>query len=267
MASRAVEAFLLSREWRDRPDGVEIVLWGRAAEGPVCARIPAQEAVMFVPRHVTTSAGRRRPRPLRSLAGEPVDAVYFRSQRALVEERDRLRSVLGVALESDVKPADRYLMERFVTASFRLEGEAVERRGVLWFDSPRVKAAELRPELSLLALDLETDGWDGPLLSAAIATRGREKVIVRAPRPVSGQGPGPGSGAPGVILVPDERALLTALFAEIAAIDPDVVCGWNVVAFDLAVLEARCRASGVPFALGRAGELARVMPAATAQQV
>jgi len=252
-----IDAFLLSREWRDRNDGVELVLWARAADTPVCARFPGQEAVMFVTRHAETRNGRRRPRPLTTLRGEPVDAVYFRSQRAMIEERERLRGVLGVALESDVKPADRFLMERFVTASMTLQGDAVARRGVLYMENPRVRTADFRPRLSLLALDLETDGWDGPLLSAAVATRDRERVFVR----------GRGTDAEGVVFVPDEASLLRALFAEIASIDPDVLCGWNVVEFDLTVLEARCRALRVPFALGRAGELARVLPGATAQQV
>ena len=254
---RLIDAFLLSREWRDRSDGVEVVLWARATEAPVCVRLPAQEAVMFVPRHLATRAGRRRERPLRTLQDEPVDAVYFKSQRALLEERDRLRSVLGVALESDVKPSDRFLMERFVTASLSLDGEAVSRDGVIYFDAPRVKTADFCPELSILALDLETDGWDGPLLSAAIATRNRDRVFVRAD----------GVDRDAVTYVRDEEALLRALFAEIVTIDPDVVCGWNVVAFDLAVLEARCRAQRVPFAIGRAGEVARVIPGATPQQV
>lgn len=252
-----LDAFLLSREWRDRSDGVELVLWARAADTPVRARFPGQEAVMFVPRHVETRAGRRRPRPLATLQGDPVDAVYFRSQRAMIDERERVRGAVGVALESDVKPADRFLMERFVTASMTLEGPGVERRGVLHLESPRITATDFRPRLTLLALDLETDGWDGPLLSAAVATRDRERVFVR--------GTGPGSDS--VSFVPDEPALLRALFAEIQAFDPDVLCGWNVVEFDLAVLEARCRAHGVPYALGRAGELARVLPGSTAQQV
>jgi DNA polymerase-2 len=252
-----IDAFLLSREWRDRNDGIEIVLWARAADTPVRARFPGQEAVMFVPRHVETRAGRRRPRPLTTLQGAPVDAVYFRSQRAMIEERERLRGVLGVALESDVKPADRFLMERFVTASMTLQGDGMLRGGVLHLESPRVKAADFRPELSLLALDLETDGWDGALLSAAVATRDRERVFVR--------GSGQDDGA--VVFVGDEPALLRALFSEIASIDPDVICGWNVVEFDLAVLDARCRAHRMPFALGRGGELARVLPGASAQQV
>lgn len=255
--ARRLDAFLLSREWRDGDGGVEIVLWARAAEAPVRARFTRQEAVMFVVRNAEVCADRRAHVALATLQGHPVDAAYFRSQRALVAERDRMRAALGVALESDVKPSDRFLMERFVTASMQLEGNATERRGVLCFDNPRIKTVEARPALSILALDIETDGFDGPLLSAAIATAERERVFVR------------GVGAPRdpIAFVADERALLEALCAEIRAIDPDVVCGWNVVEFDLAVLEARCRVHRVPFAIGRAGETARVLAGATPQQV
>src|SRR6185503_7047695 len=57
--------------------------------------------------------------------------------------------------------------------------------------------------------------------------------------------------------------LLSRLFSAVVAIDPDVICGWNVVEFDLAYLDARCRQHRIPFALGRAGETARVLPGST----
>jgi DNA polymerase-2 len=248
-------AFLLSREWRDRDDGIEIVLWGRTEQGPVRARFPGQEAVMFVPRGVPTRAARQRARPLSTLQGAPVDAAYFPSQRAMIAERERLRTTALPTFESDVKPADRFLMERFVTASMTLEGRAAERDGVLHMDRPHVRTADYRPRLSLLALDIETDGWDGPLLSAAVATAERGRTFVR------GRGRDEGE----VTFVSDEPALLRALFAEIAAIDPDVICGWNVVDFDLAVLQARCLAHRLPFALGRSSEAARVLDGSAAQ--
>ena len=258
MAShREVDAFLLSREWRDADDGVEIVLWARAEDAPVRVRLSRQEAVMFVPREAVTHAGRRVARPLAALDGRPVDAVYFRSQRALVEERERLRDVAEITLESDVKPSERYLMERFVTGALHIEGPAHERRGVLHFDNPRIKAAEVRVDLSVLSLDIETDGFAGPLLSAAVATADRERVFVRAERPASWQRDE--GDAPTIDFVRDERTLLARLFAEIVAIDPDVICGWNITEFDLTMLEARSRELGVPFAIGRAGERARVL--------
>jgi hypothetical protein len=42
--ARQLDAFLLSREWRDADDGIEIVLWARAAEAPVRVRMSRQAA-------------------------------------------------------------------------------------------------------------------------------------------------------------------------------------------------------------------------------
>lgn len=261
---RKLEAVLLSREWRDADDGVEIVLWARARSGPARVRLSRQEAVMFVPRSTRTWAGRRVERPLGTLfEGHPVDALYFRSQRALIEERQRLRANGEAAFESDVKPSDRFLMERFVTGALQIEGVAHERRGVLWFDNPRIKTSDVRIALSVLSLDIETDGFEGPLLSAALASAEHERVLVRGARPATWSE----AEHPSVVFVPDERTLLSRLFAEIAALDPDVLCGWNVTEFDLTVLEARARHLGVPFLVGRGGERGRVLAGATAKQV
>jgi DNA polymerase-2 len=256
-ASREVEAFLLSREWRDGADGIEITLWCVSGDGPIKVVLRRQEAVMFVPRHVETRAGRREQRPLRSREGVDVDALYFESQRALLAERDRLRSTLGVALESDVKPSDRFVMERFVTASLAIRGRARRERGVLTFRDPQIKSADRSPRLRLCAIDIETDGWDGPLLSIAIAAEGFERVLIV----------GAGADHDAITFHADERALLEAAFAVIRQLDPDVITGWNVVEFDLTVLEARSRALGVAFAIGRGLERARVLPGATLQQV
>ena len=255
--ARAVDAFLLSREWHDGDSGVEIVLWARSPGSPVRARFSGQEAVMFVPRDAYARADRRASRPLATLRGDPVDALYFRSQRALVAERDRIRAAMGVAYESDVKPQERFLMERFVTGSIRLLGAGEKRGGVLHFDNPKVKATDIRPTLSVLALDIETDGFEGPLLSAAIATHAATRVFVR--------GAGDDHGA--ISFVADERALLQALFAEIRAIDPDVLVGWNVIDFDLNVLGARCLEHRIPFAIGRTNEPARVLVGSSPRQV
>lgn len=255
---RRVEAFLLSREWRDLDDGIELVLWARAAEGPVRVRIPKQEAVMFVPRDATSFTGRRVARELSTFDGRPVDALYFHQRRALYEERDRLRAEGIETLESDVKPSDRWVMERFVTGGLSITGPCRERKGILYFDNGvKVTAAELRPSLTMLSLDIETDGFGGPLLSAAIATPDYERVIVR------GAGSNGKATSPVAVTVPDERTLLARLFDEIRQVDPDAIIGWNVLEFDLAHLDKRAQELRVPFAIGRGGERARVITSNT----
>ena len=212
---------------------------------------------MFVAGNAATGGGRRVPRPLTTFDGRPVDALYFRSQRGLLDERARLHESGEVTYESDVKPSDRYVMERFVTGGLHIEGRAEKRRGVIHFDNPRIRATDAPASLRLLALDIETDGFAGPLLSAALTTPNHERVLVRGR-------PSPGfrdEGAGVIAFAADERALLLALFAHIVELDPDVICGWNITEFDLTVLDARARAFDVPFAIGRSGERARMLPA------
>lgn len=273
---RAIPCFLLSREWRDGRDGVEVTLWGLSDEGPVKV-VCEGDAVMFVPRRVpherTGAPGVRREEvPLRTLSGEPVDALHFSHQRDLIAARDRLRSDLIVALESDVKPADRFVMERFVTGAFEVKGQVTQGRAgkgppVRVVRDARVRGLsrpgrEALPLLTVASLDLETDGPDGALLSFALVIRGphRAPSLPRDGVVVIGTGDDEALRDPSIAFVPDERALVQTLLDRVALLDPDVLVGWNVVEFDLTVLEARCQALGVPFTLGRNHERGRVIP-------
>lgn len=247
MSQRELHAFILSIEWRDGARGLELTVWAvTASDGPVCATLRGQEAVMFVPRHAETKAGRRVSRDLKTKEGTPVDAVYFATQRALLDERNRIRASGGYTLESDLKPSNRFAMERFLKGGVSLTGEVTSRDGVLRMTNPTVKALDdVTPSLRCLSLDIETDGWDGPLLSVALCAEGFEKVLQHD----------------------DERALLRETFKAIREFDPDALLGWNVVDFDLRVLQTRAELLGVPFAIGRAGESARILIGETASSV
>lgn len=234
---------------------MEVTLWGLCDRGPLKAVVET-DAVMFVQRsvpHAFTASARRAPVELRTLQGEPVDALYFSRQRALLDARDRMRQELRTPLESDVKPSDRFAMERFVTGSFEIEGRGVterSRRGrpVTVVRGGRVRGIERALDasrLSICSLDIETDGVDGPVLSFAIVFRSPERSVERVV--VVGDG------------VPNERALLAELFELVGDLDPDVLIGWNVVDFDLVTLQRRASALGLAFDLGRNGEPARIL--------
>ncbi|NUP06474.1 MAG: DNA polymerase II [Polyangiaceae bacterium] len=267
MTAETFDCLLLSRQWRDGPKSVEITLWGLSKDGPVKAVLDA-EAVMFVPRttpEALTAAGRRAPVELKTLQGDPVDAVYFRQQRSLLDARDRVRTQLHAALESDVKPSDRFVMERFVTGAFEVSGKVVQRRaakgGVTVIRGGRVRGIE-RPEgvgLSVCSFDIETDGPDGALLSYAVVAQDREPSSPRIERVVVVGPPVQASADLPLSFVPTERALLESFVATMTELDPDILIGWNVVEFDLATLESRCNGLRIPFAIGRNGETGRVL--------
>lgn len=82
-------------------------LWGASEMGPVCVTLNEIRSVFFVDRSTKTLSGERRAVKLKDLRQRPVDAVYFRSQRELNGEKQRL-AALGLAVfEADVKPVDR----------------------------------------------------------------------------------------------------------------------------------------------------------------
>ena len=84
--AQTIEGFLLTRGWRDTPRGLELSFWISSEHGPCRIRLGGQRAVCFVDRDAPLPAGvncERRALDLCSMAGVPVDGLYFQSQRAL----------------------------------------------------------------------------------------------------------------------------------------------------------------------------------------
>lgn len=247
---RSVSGFVLTRQHWDRPgEGVVVRLFLATDAGPVRLVFPEQKAVMFIDREVPTTAGTRKSVNLKTLEGRPVDALYFDTQRDLRDTRRALHEDFLSPLESDLRPADRFLMERFVTGGVQAQGEVKQTRGVQEMTNPRLAPSDVRPSLSVMYLDLETEGLEGALLSFAFVQGAVREVWIK----------GEPKGAPheeaGLVrYAPDEKALLAQLCARIAAHDPDVLAGWNFVEFDMSYLFRRAAHLGVSLALGRGGE-------------
>ena len=259
MPEVALDCFLLTRQWRDGPAGLELTFWARSERGPLRVVVEGERAVAFIPHEAALPARMaedpdltRRPLALRDLEGGAVDGLYFRHQRDLVEARGRLRRHGVQVFESDLKPSDRYLMERFVTAAFHVRGEARERGTHIELRNPAMTRAAFRPRFEHVALDIETSGFDGQLYSIAVSAGSRRRVFMVTGRTID---------APDLDLVccRDEREALERFFRWMSRADPDLILGWNVLNFDLDFLERRCEAAGLGFALARGGEGARIL--------
>lgn len=258
----SLDAYLLTRHWRDTPQGIELSLWASSARGPVNLLVQGQQAVCFIERSVQAAlpAGtRRKPLQLTLLHGEAVDGLYFHQQRDL--QQLRLSDV--PLCESDIKPVDRYLMERFIRAPVLVDGEFEQLRSHLVVRQPRLRPGNYQPELRTVAIDIETRGHSRQLycIAAAIMPSQRPShpdvvfMIGDAPQAVQG-------GVRGdyeLIYHADEKALLNAFFDWIEAVDPDTLIGWAVVNFDLDFIDRKCQALGISYRLGRGGETATVL--------
>lgn len=193
-----------------------------------------------------------------TLRGEPAVRVDLRLPRDTPPLRDKLIAARIPCYEADVRFAYRYLIDRGIRGCLEIRGEPSSGNGVdAIFDNPEVAPADWTPKLDLLAFDIETDPQARRLLSISIHGCGASEVFLLTPA---------GYSCPeGAIACPTERALVGAFTRRVRELDPDVLTGWNVIDFDLAVLSRIAARIGAPLLLGRDSEPVRLRRAGQAR--
>lgn len=255
---KSLNAFLLTRQWLETNAGLELVFWFASEAGPLRLHLPKQEAVCFFPTEQTASVEkilsgqkgwRTNSTELNNFAGEPVSALYFASQRSLFDNRDRLSIRDIYLLEADIKPTDRFLMERFLTGGVSIQAELQERTDYKNLINARLKPSDFRPELKAISIDIETDYDVEQLYSMAIYSATDSVVLML------------GEGNDKRVKTEDyhyeleffanEKELLRGFIRKVEEINPDVLMGWHVVNFDLKSLQEFADRAGIELALGR----------------
>ena len=149
----------------------------------------------------------------------------------------------GVTLyEGDIRPPERYLMERFITAPVWVEGET---RGPQLVNARMKPNPDYRPPLKWVSLDIETSRH-GELYCIGLQGCGQRVVYMLGPEPET-----PPDVDFDLVYVASRSLLLEKLNAWFADHDPDVLIGWNVVQFDLRVLQKHAERYRIPLRLGR----------------
>lgn len=245
--------FIVS-SWEERRRGAgprRILATGRLDDGRSFALVlPAPSPAVFVaaadgPRALQ-ALGRSHgatldPEPWTDLPGAPLARLVL--PRGAPDDAARRLASAGLAhrgLERG-RAADA-LLALGVTGPVQISGEATPGRRVdLVFQDPALAPAPTAPPLAWLAVDIETDRAGGVVAVSLAGAGGPGEVHFLGP-PIPGED---------VTCHPTEAALLTALAGRLRARDPDVITGWNVIDFDLAVLAGRFKALGLHFDVGR----------------
>ncbi|MDQ0655117.1 DNA polymerase II [Pseudomonas cedrina] len=248
------QGFVLTRHWRDTPAGTEVSFWLATDQGPRFIRLPVQTSVMFIP-----EAHRKpldwllkserdielRPLQLLDFHHRKVLGLYTRQHRQAMDVEKRLRAAGVDVYEGDVRPPERYMMERFITAPVWFGGTP-DATGAL-LEAQMKPAPDYRPPLKLVSLDIETTA-QGDLYSIALEGCGERQVYMLGP-------PNKADAVDFKLDYCDTRAqLLECLNQWLALHDPDAIIGWNVVQFDLRVLHEHAQRLNVPLMLGRGEE-------------
>jgi DNA polymerase II len=251
------DVFLLTDGWSDVQGKNVLTFWGISNEiGPIEIRISNSFPLFFVPRAAEITGLNipytRKNVLLKNFNSEPVDAVYFNTQRELLLGAEYLRKIKIPIYESDIDPARRYLMERNIYAQVSLTGEAQKEGQSALFINPVMKPASVEPEFRILSLDIET-GRDNTVYSIAchlwgnitenkiVFIRGKQEFKRNVDFEISFKN--------------SEEDLLKAFIGWFKLNDPDIIIGWHVIGFDLMFLEQRCRNLNINFDISRKGNI------------
>jgi DNA polymerase II len=252
-----LRAFLITDEWNDFKNRNSLVFWGISDVGTV-KLIFKNKPVFFIDRSIQNLnlqySHIRKPTELKSFSLNPVDAIYFNTQNDLLKSLEILDSQKIKTYESDVIPTKRFLMEKGINAQVKIEGEYFKQDNVLIFQNPKISPTNFTPNLKIASIDIETNIADNSIYSYAINQiyLEEETQIVRVLGNENKQ------LSEFVIQHESEKLILENFVNDIQLFDPDIIIGWNVLGFDLTILEERSRIRNVKFTIGRDNAISKI---------
>jgi DNA polymerase-2 len=263
-----VKGFILTRQWRDTTAGIEIELWLATDSYPLKLIIQQQSAIGFCrqsdQQKIIDLLGKTLPVifktvDLKNIYDDPVVALYC-PQKSILNEVVEILSANHILIwEADIKPTDRYLMERFITADVEVDvshfskAKLQANHSFLPVVNPRIKKTRYQPKLKMVSLDIETSLDAKSLYSIAIYSNDQSIVfMVDSNKPsISSSMSSEGENSIEIIWCPSEKECLQQFIQWFSHFDPDIIIGWHVVQFDLFVLERISQSLGVKLSIGR----------------
>ncbi len=248
------KGFILTRHARDIKGSTLIELWLNTPEGPTQLKIQSEKSLFFIKatdlsRVQSLCLEHRqklefKPLELKDFQQNAVVACYSENQYLKTQTLTLLTSNDIETIESDVRLADRYLMERFIQGGIEFTGYRTAKNGYTQITQAKCRKGTYHPNLSYVSLDIECSE-NGILYSVGLASPLDNRVImIGSPEPCETP----------VQWVENEKMLLVALIDWFKQYDPDLILGWMVVDFDFRLLVKRSEWHGLKLAIGRGNQ-------------
>ncbi|OUR66658.1 DNA polymerase II, partial [Marinomonas sp. 42_23_T18] len=239
-----LDGYILTRQAKDVANKVETSYWVKTDKG--CLKvIPAKQQCVFF---VSIDA-------LDLLQGLPCiqlikQAYYSFSDEALclvacdsLKVQSQVVALLArnnlAYYEHDVRPDDRYIMERNIRGGVKIQGYLSEDNKTL--HQARMKPSSYSPHWNIWSLDIETSVTRNCILSIAVVSDQIEVCFMVTGQTFSDER---------IYSFDDEKSLLLAFMRFTKLHCPNIIIGWNVIGFDLNFIDQRCHSFGLKPAFG-----------------
>ncbi|RJQ17124.1 DNA polymerase II [Candidatus Woesearchaeota archaeon] len=182
----------------------------------------------------------------KNFEGEEVIKIILTVTSDVPITRDLLQSKDIPTYEADIRFIYRFMIDNDIKGSMKItgdykKGDFVDRI----YENPKLSESDFFPELKMLAIDIETDAKQKEIYCISLYTKTHQEVLIHSNKKLNN-----------ATSFATEKELLETFIKKIKELDPDVITGWNVIQFDIRVLEEKCKKYNIPFVLGRTRETA-----------
>ena len=150
--------------------------------------------------------------------------------------------------EADIRFAYRFLFDNDLKGTIDIEGDYEKGEYVdRVYIEPKIKPSVYQPKLNVLSIDIETSHDQKKLYSVSLFSNELKKTLIVSDDKVKN-----------AENYPTEKELIESLNETIKEEDPDIITGWNLIDFDLAVLKNFYDKYKINFSLGRSEDVSKL---------
>ena len=249
----STDVFIITGDWSDFNGKNTLRLFGSSNEmGTVEIVVTNNKPVFFIENSSELNSKQnnflRKQTKLKNFDHQPVDAVYFNTQKELIASTELVHQSGIKTYESDIDPLRRFLMEKNLNSQLKVTGTAEKINSFFRFTNPVIEPCNITPDFTIASIDIETGAKTNQLYSIAAHVTGKNNVHKKVFMLGEKQKRSPEY----LMYYEDERSLLNSFFNWFEQIDPDIIIGWHVIGFDLVFLDNKCRELGISLDIARA---------------
>lgn len=177
---------------------------------------------------------------MKTFLGEKVVKVFTEKPSDVPEFRRMFESSGIQCFEADIRFAQRFLIDHDLKGCVEIEGESDYQDNLLVFKSPSLKPAKFWPKLKVLSIDIETRQDASEVYAVSLAANDWEKTFIHTKKKLKN-----------AVCCKNEEEVLEKFLDAVREFDPDIITGWNLIDFDLKVLQERMKEYGMDLSFGR----------------
>ncbi len=262
MNENIFEGFIIYSTYRVEESTPYIYLYGRLRDGRSFCTKNRTEPFFYIRKKdlsntIKIDSGlnnhilRHEPVSLLNFEREPVEKIITRVPKDVAELRKILETQGIECYEADVRFTSRFMMEKDIKGAIKIKGRLSKNNkenADCFFNEAEISSSEWRPtakDFRILSIDIETSQDAKKLYCVSLYSNDEKlkKVLILSNKKLKHSES-----------YHDEKSLLDAFKTEILSYDPDIITGWNLIDFDLKVIEEKLKEHNIDFKLGRTNE-------------